>query len=60
VQGDESKLQSFKLGIEEPPLRRHMAFAGASVLADVLAGYDSHWKSRQHYLDSRTSLAVDT
>lgn len=58
MQGDESKLQNFKLGIEEPPLRRHMAFAGASVLADILAGYDDKWKSRKTYLDSISSLAV--
>lgn len=55
-------MHNFKLGIEEPPLRRHMAFAGASVLADVLAGagLDGNWKSRQNYLDSISSLAVDS
>lgn len=37
-----------------------MAFGGASVLAGVLAGYDDKWKSRQQYLDSASSLAVDS
>jgi actin-related protein len=43
----------FRLGIEEPPLRRHMAFAGASVLADVLAGFDNSWTRRSDYLAGR-------
>lgn len=49
MQGDQAGLQKFKLGIDEPPLRQHMAYTGASILADIMADYDGEWISRAEY-----------
>lgn len=49
VQGDRAGLQKFKLGIDEPPLRQHMVYTGASILADIMADYDGEWISRAEY-----------
>lgn len=49
VQGKREGLGKLKLGINEPPLRQHMVFTGASILADVMADFREVWISRSAY-----------
>lgn len=49
LKGDGSKLQKFKIRVEDPPRRKDMVFLGGSVLADVMKDKDEHWLSRKQY-----------
>lgn len=49
LKGDESRLNKFKLRIEDPPRRKHMVFLGGAVLADIMREKEDFWISRQEY-----------
>ena len=45
------RLKKFKIGIEDPPRRKHMVFLGGSVLADIMKDKADFWITRQEYLE---------
>lgn len=49
LKGDEKALQKFKLGIEDPPRRKHMVFLGGSVLADIMKDRADFWISKAEW-----------
>jgi len=49
LQGDESRLKKFKIGIEDPPRRKHMVFLGGAVLADIMNSREQFWMTKQEY-----------
>lgn len=46
---DASRLDKFKVRIEDPPRRRHMVFLGGAVLANIMADKDQMWISKQEW-----------
>jgi len=51
LKGDESRMDKFKLRIEDPPRRKHMVFLGGSVLADIMKDKDEFWISSEEYYE---------
>lgn len=49
VQGRHEGLAKLRLRVEDPPTRKHMVFTGATVLAEIMAGYSDYWISRAEY-----------
>lgn len=49
MQGDPAGLAKFKLSFDEPPLRQHMVYNGASILSEIIADVDEYWISRADY-----------
>lgn len=49
LHGDASRLDKFKVRIEDPPRRRHMVFIGGAVLANIMADKDHMWISKQEW-----------
>lgn len=49
LKGNEKLLAKFKLGIEDPPRRKHMVFLGGSVLAEIMKDKDEFWISKQEW-----------
>lgn len=49
LNGDASRLDKFKVKIEDPPRRRHMVFIGGAVLANIMADKDHMWISKQEW-----------
>jgi len=49
LKGDEAALSKFKLGIEDPPRRKHMVFLGGSVLAGIMENRPDFWISRKEW-----------
>jgi actin-related protein 2 len=47
--GDASRLQKFKLKIEDPPKRKHAVFVGGAVLADLMRDSEPFWISRAEW-----------
>lgn len=51
LKGDASRLNSFKIRIEDPPRRKHMVFLGGAVLADIMKNRESFWISRAEWYE---------
>lgn len=51
LNNDSKALAKFKLGIEDPPRRKHMVFLGGSVLAGVMKDRDEFWISKQEWAE---------
>ena len=51
LQGDASRLDKFKVRIEDPPRRKHMVFIGGAVLANIMADKDQMWISKKEWED---------
>lgn len=51
LNGDTKALAKFKLGIEDPPRRKHMVFLGGSVLADIMKDRDEFWISQKEWAE---------
>ncbi|KAL4418706.1 hypothetical protein ABPG77_004886 [Micractinium sp. CCAP 211/92] len=51
LRGDKDGLRRLKLRVEDPPRRRHMVFAGAAVLADIMRGQDEFWIGRHEWAE---------
>ena len=49
LKGDESRMEKFKLRIEDPPRRKHMVFLGGAVLADIMKDNESFWITKESY-----------
>jgi len=51
LKGDTKALAKFKLGIEDPPRRKHMVFLGGSVLAGIMNERDEFWISKKEWAE---------
>ncbi len=49
LHGDPTRLNKFKVRIEDPPRRRHMVFLGGAVLANIMSDKDQMWISKQEW-----------
>jgi len=49
--GDPTRLNKFKIKIEDPPRRKHMVFLGGAVLADIMKGREDFWISREEWFE---------
>jgi actin-related protein 2 len=49
VQGNEERMKKFRIGIEDPPRRKHMVFLGGAVLADIMKSMDKFWMTKAEY-----------
>ncbi|CDR42297.1 CYFA0S09e00430g1_1 [Cyberlindnera fabianii] len=49
LHGDATRLDKFKVRIEDPPRRRHMVFIGGAVLANIMADKDHMWLTKQEW-----------
>jgi len=49
LNGDPSRLNKFKVRIEDPPRRRHMVFLGGAVLANIMADKEAMWISKAEW-----------
>ncbi|KAI3632058.1 hypothetical protein MIR68_006271 [Amoeboaphelidium protococcarum] len=52
LKGDVSRLEKFKIRIEDPPRRRHMVFLGGAVLGEIMKNRtEGFWMSRKDYME---------
>ncbi|KAH7890967.1 actin actin-like protein [Phlebopus sp. FC_14] len=51
LNGDSSRLNKFKIRIEDPPRRKHMVFLGGAVLADIMKNRSEFWISREEWFE---------
>jgi len=58
AKGDKSRLNKFKLRIEDPPRRKNMVFLGGSVLADIMKDQDQFWLSKKTWKDEGAERAI--
>lgn len=50
LKGDTSRMDKFKMRIEDPPRRRHMVFLGGAVLAEIMKSRESgFWMNKKDY-----------
>jgi len=47
--GDPTRLNKFKIRIEDSPSRKHMVFLGGAVLADIMKGREEFWVTREEW-----------
>jgi len=52
LKGNKEGLEKFKLGIEDPPRRKHMVFLGGSVLAQIMKDRPEFWISKAEWAES--------
>jgi len=51
LHGDPTRLNKFKIKIEDPPRRKHMVFLGGAVLADIMKHREDFWVTRDEWLE---------
>ena len=51
LKGNKDGLEKFKLGIEDPPRRKHMVFLGGSVLAQIMKDRPEFWISKAEWAE---------
>lgn len=56
--GDRTRLEKFKLNIEDPPRRKHMVFLGGSVLADIMKDKENFWVTKQEWAEHGENILV--
>ncbi|XP_076178573.1 actin-related protein 2 isoform X1 [Ptiloglossa arizonensis] len=56
LRNDTSKLNKFKIKIEDSPRRKHMVFMGGAVLAEITKDRDSVWITREEYEEKGLSV----
>lgn len=49
LRGDATRLEHFRVRIEDPPRRKHMVFIGGAVLANIMADKDHMWISKHEW-----------
>jgi len=49
LKGDAAGMKKFKLGIEDPPRRKHMVFLGGAVLAEIMKDRPDFWILRSEW-----------
>jgi len=47
--GDFERLAKFKIGIEDPPRRKHMVFLGGAVFAQIMKDKEHFWMTKREY-----------
>lgn len=52
LHNDPSRLDKFKVKIEDPPRRKHMVFIGGAVLASIMADKDHMWLTKHEWQES--------
>lgn len=58
AKGNHSRINKFKLKIEDPPRRQNMVFLGGSVLADLMKDQSEFWLSRKDYEEKGAVQAI--
>jgi len=58
AKGDKSRLNKFKLRIEDPPRRKNMVFLGGSVLADIMKDQHQFWLSKKSWKEDGAERAI--
>ncbi|XP_076635908.1 actin-related protein 2 isoform X1 [Colletes latitarsis] len=56
LKNDTSKLNKFKIKIEDSPRRKHMVFMGGAVLAEIAKDRDSVWITKEEYDEKGLSV----
>ncbi|XP_043256982.1 actin-related protein 2 isoform X2 [Colletes gigas] len=56
LKNDTSKLNKFKIKIEDSPRRKHMVFMGGAVLAEIAKDRDSVWITKEEYEEKGLSV----
>ncbi|KAG9313217.1 actin-domain-containing protein [Chiua virens] len=51
LNNDPSRLNKFKIRIEDPPRRKHMVFLGGAVLADIMKSRNDFWISKEEWFE---------
>jgi len=51
LNGDPTRLNKFKIRIEDPPRRKHMVFLGGAVLADIMKSRNEFWITREEWFE---------
>ncbi|KAK6526229.1 Arp2/3 complex subunit, actin nucleation center, variant 2 [Orbilia ellipsospora] len=49
LNGDPTRLNKFKVRVEDPPRRRHLVFMGGSVLGNIMADNEGMWISKAEW-----------
>jgi len=49
LNNDVSRMDKFKVRIEDPPRRKHMVFLGGAVLADIMKDKEDFWMTKKEY-----------
>jgi len=49
LNGDASRMDKFKVRIEDPPRRKHMVFLGGAVLAEIMKDKEDFWMTKKDY-----------
>merc|ERR1712241_1604379 len=49
VKGDVAQYKKFKIGVEDPPRRKHLVFLGGAVLADIMKNNLPWWVTKKEY-----------
>ncbi|CAG5094728.1 Oidioi.mRNA.OKI2018_I69.XSR.g13816.t1.cds [Oikopleura dioica] len=49
VKGDVNQYKKFKIGVEDPPRRKHLVFLGGAVLADIMKNNLQWWVTKREY-----------
>lgn len=49
LKGDATRLDNFKVKIEDPPRRKNLVFNGGSILANIMADKDHMWLLKQEW-----------
>jgi len=58
AKGDRSRLNKFKLKIEDPPRRKNMVFLGGSVLADIMKEQEEFWITKKEWKEKGAARAI--
>lgn len=49
LNNDPTRLNKFKIRVEDPPRRKHMVFLGGAVLGEIMKNRDTFWISKQEW-----------
>jgi len=58
LNGDISRLEKFKVRIEDPPRRKHMVFLGGAVLAEIMKDKEDFWVTKKEYQEFGITRAL--
>jgi len=56
--GDTSRLDKFKIRIEDPPRRKHMVFLGGAVLAEIMKDKEDFWMTKKEFDEGGITRAL--
>jgi len=58
LNNDISRLEKFKVRIEDPPRRKHMVFLGGAVLADIMKDKEDFWVTKKEFEEKGITQAL--